>query len=106
MMGGTRKCCKISPEDYIFAAVQLFIDIMLLFFFVLLLVVLIAAFIASCGQGGSGNGGGGCNCDGCNAGCGTCICIGDSYGSYGDSRRRRTSECEGYMGRARNQGII
>ncbi|KAI1731201.1 inhibitor of apoptosis-promoting bax1 domain-containing protein [Ditylenchus destructor] len=60
IIGGGR--CEISPEDYIFAAIQLFVDIMIIFW----LVLIIVALVASDGKGGD------CNCSG--SGCGSCNC--------------------------------
>ncbi|KAI1701873.1 inhibitor of apoptosis-promoting bax1 domain-containing protein [Ditylenchus destructor] len=54
MMSGKRGSGDMSPEDYIPAAVQLFLDIMLVFFLILLVVALLA--------------GGGKGCNDCNAG--------------------------------------
>uniref|UniRef100_A0A915E6G7 Uncharacterized protein n=1 Tax=Ditylenchus dipsaci TaxID=166011 RepID=A0A915E6G7_9BILA len=63
-----RKCCGgISPEDYIFAAMQIFMDIMLIFFFVLIIVALIAAFAH--GDGAD------CTPNGTDHACTSCFCF-------------------------------
>lgn len=73
LLGGKR--CEISPEEYVFAAVQLLVDIMLIFLLVLIIILLLglsggrggSSSSGSCsggGGGGSGGGGGGPGCSG------------------------------------------
>ncbi|KAI1705601.1 inhibitor of apoptosis-promoting bax1 domain-containing protein [Ditylenchus destructor] len=58
IIGGRRH--EISPEDYIFATIQLFVDIMIIFWLVLIIVALVAASDSDCNC--SGGGCGSCNC--------------------------------------------
>ncbi|KAH7662455.1 Uncharacterized protein family UPF0005 containing protein, partial [Aphelenchoides avenae] len=62
ILGGKR--FQISPEDYIYAAIQLFVDIIFIFVIILLIVLMIAGG----GKGScSGSNNSDCNCVGCYA---------------------------------------
>ncbi|KAI1695886.1 protein lifeguard 1 [Ditylenchus destructor] len=54
---------EITPEDYIFATTQLFLDIMIIFWLVLIIVALVAVSDDK-----------GCDCDWSGSGCGSCSC--------------------------------
>ncbi|KAI1702236.1 protein lifeguard 1 [Ditylenchus destructor] len=58
IIGGRRR--EISAEDYIFATIQLFMDIMIIFWLVFIIVALVAASDGDCNC--SGGGCGSCNC--------------------------------------------
>lgn len=77
LLGGRR--CEISPEVYVFAAVQLFADVMLIYFLVLVIVPLLVGLYRGCG----------CSCCsatdvccGCSGGCGGAVgcCAGSGEG--------------------------
>ncbi|KAH7715193.1 Uncharacterized protein family UPF0005 containing protein [Aphelenchoides avenae] len=74
ILGGKR--CEVSPEEYVYAAVQLFIDIMLIFVFVFVIVIVLA--LAS--DNNSCDGGGDCSCGNC---CDLCCCDCGGGGSGG-----------------------
>ncbi|KAH7712065.1 Uncharacterized protein family UPF0005 containing protein [Aphelenchoides avenae] len=88
ILGGKR--CELSPEEYVYAAVQLFIDIMLIFVFVFVIVILLA--LAS--DNNSCDGGGDCSCGNCCDLC-CCDCGGGGGGGYAGKREsERRSDVE------------